>query len=418
MKIRDRGFVPLVITQAASNVCTSTNTFIAIWLLSTPSLPTLLLGVNQGVFLATLMLGTRLNPLVVNWLGLRRSTLLLLLLEGLGLAGLGVWIAGQATPEPSFHDAVGIVVLAGITTFAGGLNGPSWVTVVARWGGDPAGRSRRLMADSAAFQFAAAVGPLVGSIFVSSASLLWLLPCLNMATNAAAAAVVGWGTRRYPLTAAKLPEESQCAKASPTRANADDTWKPNQGGLLISVRSLPLITLLVLAAFADPVRTVLPLIVREAGGAAGTLASTSAALAVAAALATALASDSAWAIRISHWMRAGGTFLVLSLGTLAWLLGGSIVAFIAGALLLGLGSATLYGQLMAAASEADQAEGRETRYVADAILLRALISSLFAFILTSGWGDAARTATIVGASALSVMGVYAVGRSIQRRLTS
>lgn len=361
------------------------------------------------------MLGTRLNPLVVSWLGLRRTTIVLLLGEGFGLAALGLWIAGQAVPVPALGGAVGIIVLAGITTFMGGVNGPSWVTVVARWGGNPVGRQRRLLADSAAFQVAAAVGPLAGSLVVASASLLWVLPFMNIAMNAAVAAVVGWGTRRYPLAAPTSSDGEEHSEVKSALAPGDEERGRSRGELLRSIRVLPPLALLILAAFADPLRTVLPFLVREAGGAAVTLAATTAALAVAAALATVLALDRAWTIRLTGWMNSGGTFVALGAGALLWLKGADTMFFVVGALLLGIASATLYGQLMTAATHADQAEGRETRYVADAILLRALLSSLVAFMLASAWGDSARTATTLGAAVVCVIGLCSIGWTIRRR---
>ncbi|WP_246958182.1 hypothetical protein [Brachybacterium sp. Marseille-Q7125] len=270
------------------------------------------------------------------------------------------------------------------------------------------------MADSAAFQVAAAVGPLAGSLVVASASLLWVLPFLNITMNTAAAAVVGWGTRKYPLAAPSADGEEHSEVESAVAPGEEERGR-SRGQLLRSIRVLSPLTLLILAAFADPLRTVLPLLVRESGGAAMTLAATTAALAVAAALATALALDRAWTVRVTGWMNSGGTLVALGAGALLWLKEDDPIFFVAGALLLGISSATLYGQLMTAATHADQAAGQGTRYVADAILLRALISSVVAFVLASAWGDSARTATTVGAAVVSVIGLGIIGWTIRRR---
>ncbi|MFK0074665.1 hypothetical protein [Arthrobacter woluwensis] len=408
MKTRERGFVSLIITQAASNTCTSTNTFVVVWLMSAPSLPGLLLGLNQVIFLVTLMLGTRLNPMVVHRLGLRRSAILLLAAEGCALACLGIWLVISAAGLPTFTGAIGLVGLAGVTTLIAGMNGPSWVTIVARWGGDVEGRQRRLMADSAAFQFAAAAGPFLGSLLIAWPTHIWLLPVLNVATNAAAAVVVGLGIHDNDLAAGPSDADSPSPRGdSPGRGS-------HRLQLLRTLRALPPLTLVVLAAFIDPLRTVVPLLVRGTGGTALTLAATSAALAVAAALATLLATDHPMAVRANDRMQAGGTLIALGTGALLWLFCDSVFTFVAGGLLVGIGAATLYGQLMAAAADADRRLSNDTQHVAGTILLRAAISSVVAFVLTGSWGNVARNIAIILAFAVLFVGWATVIRNPQR----
>lgn len=416
MRSRDPGFLPLLATQAASNTCTAMNTFIAVWLLSTPSLPPILLGANQALLLATLMVGNRMNPAVVRRFGLRRGTITLLVVEGLGLAALGLWIFTQATPVPTMGAALGIIVLGGLVAFVSGANGPSYVAVVARWGGNQNRSSRRLMADSAAFQIAATLGPLAGSLFAIATSLLWLLPWLNLLTNAAAAGVLWRGTAKYPLTEPDKPRRTDAVKGASDAARGAGRRSDRRTGLLRHVVALSPATLLVLAGFVDPLRTVLPLLVREVDGSSITLAYTSAALAAGAAFAAVVASDRPWAVRVSGWAAAGGTLIVLGAAALLWLVGGTLVTFAVGGALLGVGSATLYGQLMSDASHTDQEEGGETGHVARAILLRALISSAGGFILASGWGQVAWALTAAAAGIVLAVGCYRVTRTLGRGL--
>lgn len=401
MRALGPGVFPLLLVQFVSNTGTSTNAFVAIWLLSDPSIPTYFLGLHQGVFLATLMVGTRINPAVVRQLGLRRTNVWFLVTEGCGLAALGVWLVITAMNGADTTAAVGIIALAGLVTLASGINGPSWVSLLARWGDDDKRSSQRILADSSAFQFAAAIGPLLGAALLLRSSALWLLPVLNLLSNFALAGMVFRGIKRYPIRT-----------TDPALSTRTTTRKTP---LFQSLGALPIILLLVLAGFADPMRATLPIMVRESGGDAGVLALTATAFAIAAAAASFLGSEHPVARHLEGFMHRGGTFFSLGGGVLFWMLLPIPVGFVLGALMVGLGTSALYGQVMVRASEADQAQGSETRHVADAILFRALISSLLALLVTSLWSSAVQNIMIVGALLVIVYGILRVTLPEKRR---